>query len=33
MTPLVPAAAGVPIEAAEDAPHLRDETIDIVMAK
>ncbi len=32
-TPLVPPAAGQPVETSEDAPHRRDETMDIVMAK
>jgi chromosome segregation protein len=32
-SPLVPPASGGQIESAEDAPHKRDETLDIVMAK
>lgn len=32
-SPLVPPAAGPSIESEEDAPHKRDETVDIVMAK
>jgi hypothetical protein len=32
-SPLVPPANGSQIESEEDAPHKRDETLDIVMAK
>jgi chromosome segregation protein len=32
-SPLVPPAAGAQIETAEDSPHSRDETLDVVMAK
>jgi hypothetical protein len=32
-TPLVPPAFGPQIETEEDAPHKRDETLEVVMAK
>lgn len=32
-SPLVPLANGAQIETEEDAPHNRDETLDVVMAK